>query len=101
VLFTSGTDALNDLFGKDGTGLDHKGNTPLILLDRNLPDTTTPTLLYIDDNAGIARLVNRRLTRAGGRVVHAEGGQQGLASLAQGGIDAIALDQHMPGLDGL
>lgn len=61
----------------------------------------TPTLLYIDDDAGLARLVERGLTRAGFKVVHAEGGEQGLARLAQGGIDAIALDQHMPGLDGL
>ena len=28
-------------------------------------------------------------------------GRQGLDRLAQGGIDAIALDQYMPGLDGL
>ena len=62
---------------------------------------TTPTLLYIDDDAGLARLVERGLTRAGFKVVHAEGGEQGLARLAQGGIDAIALDQFMPGLDGL
>ena len=61
----------------------------------------TPTLLYIDDDPGLARLVDRGLTRAGFKVVHAEGGEQGLARLAQGGIDAIALDQHMPGLDGL
>ena len=61
----------------------------------------TPTLLYIDDDVGLARLVERGLTRAGFNVVHAEGGEQGLARLAQGGIDAIALDQYMPGLDGL
>ena len=28
-------------------------------------------------------------------------GEAGLARIAQGGIDVIALDQHMPGLDGL
>src|ERR1700688_3239542 len=60
-----------------------------------------PILLYIDDDEGLARLVDRGLTRAGFNVVHAEGGEQGLARLAQGGIDVIALDQHMPGLDGL
>src|SRR5205085_1703657 len=38
--FTNGTAALDYLFGKDGTGLDHKGNALLILLDLNLPDTT-------------------------------------------------------------
>ena len=61
----------------------------------------TPTLLYIDDDAGLARLVDRGLTRAGFKVVLAAGGEQGLARLAQGGIDVIALDQYMPGLDGL
>jgi len=61
----------------------------------------TPTLLYIDDDDALARLVDRGLTRLGFRVVHASSGQQGLERLAQGGIDAIALDQYMPGLDGL
>ena len=61
----------------------------------------TPTLLYIDDDEGLARLVDRGLTRAGFKVVHAAGGEQGLARLALGGVDAVALDQYMPGLDGL
>jgi two-component sensor histidine kinase len=61
----------------------------------------TPTLLYIEDDAGLARLVDRGLTRAGFTVVHAADGEQGLARLAQGGIDVVALDQYMPGLDGL
>jgi two-component sensor histidine kinase len=60
-----------------------------------------PTLLYIDDDPGLARLVDRGLTRAGFKVVHAASGQDGLDRLAQGGIDVIALDQYMPGLDGL
>ncbi len=62
---------------------------------------TAPTLLYIDDDAGLARLVERGLTRLGLKVVHAADGAQGLERLAQGGIDVIALDQFMPGLDGL
>ena len=61
----------------------------------------TPTLLYIDDDPGLARLVDRGLTRAGFTVIHAADGEQGLARLAQGGIDVVALDQYMPGLDGL
>ena len=61
----------------------------------------TPTLLYIDDDAGLARLVDRGLTRLGFRVVHAASGTDGLERLAQGDIDVIALDQYMPGLDGL
>jgi len=63
--------------------------------------SATPTLLYIDDDAALARLVERGLTRAGYKVVHAASGQEGLERLAQGGIDVVALDQYMPGLDGL
>jgi two-component sensor histidine kinase len=60
-----------------------------------------PTLLYIDDDAVLARLVERGLTRLGFKVVHAASGTEGLDRLEQGGIDVIALDQYMPGLDGL
>ena len=38
--FTNGTDAVQYLFGNDGSGLVHKGNALLILLDLNLPDMT-------------------------------------------------------------
>ena len=62
---------------------------------------TTPTLLYIEDDAGLARLVQRGLTRLGFTVEHAADGEAGLARIAQGDIDVIALDQYMPGLDGL
>ena len=55
--------------------------------------SATHTLLYIDDDKALARLVDRGLTRAGFTVVHAASGQQGLDRLAQGGIDVIALDQ--------
>src|ERR1700760_4710400 len=65
------------------------------------PSPDTPTLLYVDDDAALARLVDRGLTRLGFRVVHAPGGQEGLDRLQQGGIDVVALDQYMPGLDGL
>src|ERR1700710_2596140 len=60
-----------------------------------------PTVLYIDDDDALARLVTRGLTRLGFDVVHAASGQHGLDRLKQGGIDVVALDQYMPGLDGL
>jgi two-component sensor histidine kinase len=63
--------------------------------------STAPTLLYIDDDEALARLVNRGLTRLGFNVVHAADGEAGLARLQEGGIDVVALDQYMPGLDGL
>ena len=38
--FSDGTSAVNYLLGKDGSGIDHKGQALLILLDLNLPDMT-------------------------------------------------------------
>src|ERR1700690_4469022 len=61
----------------------------------------TPTLLYHDDHEALARLVDRGLTRLGFQVIHAASGKVGLERLRLGGIDVIALDQYMPGLDGL
>lgn len=65
----------------------------------------TPTLLYIDDDDALARLVDRGLTRRGYKVVHAASGEEGLERIrraeTEGGIDVVALDQYMPGLDGL
>ncbi|MCJ2012849.1 sensor histidine kinase [Methylobacterium sp. J-076] len=58
-------------------------------------------ILYIDDDAGLARLVQRSLTARGYAVEHAAGGEAGLARLAAGGIDLVALDHHMPGQTGL
>jgi two-component sensor histidine kinase len=63
--------------------------------------SAAPRLLYIDDDGALARLVSRGLTRLGFEVVHAADGEAGLARLQQGGIDVVALDQYMPGLDGL
>src|SRR3954469_13579533 len=63
--------------------------------------SSSPTLLYIDDDAGLARLVERGLKRLGFAVEHAADGSAGLQRLRHGGIDVVALDQYMPGLDGL
>ena len=60
-----------------------------------------PTLLYIDDDETLARLVHRGLTRHGFGVLHAASGAEGLDRIAKGGVDVVALDQYMPGLDGL
>src|SRR5437763_878889 len=65
----------------------------------------TPTLLYIDDDDALARLVERGLTRRGYKVIHAASGEEGLdrirRAVTDGCIDVVALDQYMPGLDGL
>jgi len=62
---------------------------------------STPLILYIDDDSDLARLVERGLKRQGFAVEHAADGASGLARIRRGGIDVVALDQHMPGLDGL
>ncbi len=59
------------------------------------------TILYVDDDAGLRRLVDRGLQRHGFTVELAADGQAGLDRVARGGIDVVALDQYMPGLDGL
>lgn len=58
-------------------------------------------VLYIDDDAGIRRLVSRALERRGYRVTVADGGEEGLAAAAATRFDLVAVDHYMPGLDGL
>jgi DNA-binding response OmpR family regulator len=58
-------------------------------------------ILLIDDDARLAELLDDNLRPQGVALVHAGGGQAGLAALAGGGFDAILLDVMMPGMDGL
>ncbi|GAA3853935.1 response regulator [[Pseudomonas] carboxydohydrogena] len=52
IPFTTGTEAVNYLFGADGTADQHKGQALLILLDLNLPDMTGIDILRrVKDNA--------------------------------------------------
>jgi len=43
--FTTGNEALEHLLGRDGSGLGHKGEALLILLDLNLPDMSGVDIL--------------------------------------------------------
>ena len=58
-------------------------------------------LLYIDDDPGLARLVQKGLERRGFAVETASDGAGGLERLRAGSYDAVALDHYMPGQDGL
>lgn len=52
IPFPNGTEAVNYLFGADGTADQHKGQALLILLDLNLPDMTGIDILKrVKDNA--------------------------------------------------
>lgn len=58
-------------------------------------------ILYIDDDAGTRRLVERLLGRRGHEVVAAASGPEGIALAASARFDLIAVDHYMPGMDGL
>ncbi len=59
-------------------------------------------VLYIDDDQGLRRLVERGLGRQGITVVGAPDGESGLAALATNDdIDVVAADLYMPGLSGI
>ncbi len=62
---------------------------------------STPHLLYIDDDEGLCHVVKRGLERNGYSVDIALDGTAGLAKIAATPYDAIILDHHMPGRDGL
>jgi two-component sensor histidine kinase/CheY-like chemotaxis protein len=64
-------------------------------------ETSPIRLLYIDDDHGLGRLVERTLSRHGFKVRHAVSGDEGLSQLATERYDVIALDHFMPGKEGL
>ncbi len=63
--------------------------------------TKPVSVLYIDDDPGLARLVSKALGRRGYAVESAATSEEGLARLAKGGIDVIALDHFLPTGTGL
>ena len=58
-------------------------------------------LLYIDDDRGLSRLVEKELSRKGYVVTCASDGDEGLSLLKQFEYDVCALDHYMPTRDGM
>lgn len=58
-------------------------------------------ILFIDDEAGLRRLVQRDLERHGYTVATAADGPEGVRLAGAEQFDAICLDHYMPGQDGL
>jgi len=58
------------------------------------------TVLTIDDDARIRRLIEQLLRRYGYQALSASGGQEGLAIFQHTHVDLILLDLSMPGLKG-
>lgn len=61
----------------------------------------TPHVLYIDDDPGLTRLVEKAMERRGYIYDHASSGEEGLEILRRGGIDVVALDHNLPTGTGL
>jgi CheY-like chemotaxis protein len=61
------------------------------------------TVLVVDDEAAIRRVVRRALERDGAEVLEAEGGETALALLQWGAdpVDLVITDLTMPGIGGL
>jgi two-component sensor histidine kinase len=58
-------------------------------------------ILYIDDDAGLRRLVEKSLGRRGHTVVTAASGPEGVELARNERFDVIAIDHYMPGMNGL
>jgi two-component sensor histidine kinase len=58
-------------------------------------------ILYVDDDAGTRRLVEKLLGRRGHTVVAAGSGDEAVNLAREEDFDLIAVDHYMPGLDGL
>lgn len=66
----------------------------------SMPDAT-PTILVIDDEIQIRRLLRVTLEGAGWKVREADSGKPGLHEAATGAPDAIVLDVRMPDMSGV
>lgn len=58
-------------------------------------------ILYMEDDKGLGRLLQRRLECTACTVDVALDGEEGLRMFAQGGYDVVITDYHMPIVDGL
>ncbi len=59
------------------------------------------SVLCMEDDAGLARLLQKRLTRQGFRVALAADGVEGLTMARETPYDVLLVDQKMPGLSGI
>ena len=65
------------------------------------PDTSSPTVLVVDDNKDMVEILTRLLSRHGLRALHAYSGKECLDVVHSHVVDVIVLDVMMPGMNGL
>jgi PAS domain S-box-containing protein len=66
-----------------------------------MSETNPIRVLCVEDDAGLARLFQRKLERAGYQVDLAHDGDEGLAKFDAGSYDVLAVDYNLPDYDGL
>ncbi len=66
-----------------------------------MTDASPIRILYMEDDPGLARLVQKRLQRAGYETDIAEDGEQGVTRYHAGTFDVLIVDQNMPVHSGL
>ena len=66
-----------------------------------MTEPSTIRILYMEDDPGLARLVQKKLKRAGFSVDVAEDGQQGVEQYLAGDYGVLIVDQNMPIYSGL
>jgi DNA-binding response OmpR family regulator len=69
--------------------------------DPTLSATEKTTILLVDDEDAVQKLLTYPLEREGFRVVHALDGEEALARFAEEDVDLVVLDLMLPRLDGL
>ena len=62
---------------------------------------TLPTILIVDDEAPLRRVLERSLTRSGYRVVAVGSAEVAYQVLASEATDAVLLDVHLPTMSGM
>jgi signal transduction histidine kinase/DNA-binding response OmpR family regulator len=64
-------------------------------------ESESARVLYMEDDVGLARLLQKKLEQAGYEVDIAFNGEEGLTMYEKGSYDVVAVDQNMPILNGL
>src|SRR5579883_778096 len=70
-------------------------SSPSCKFRRRISMERSPTILYVDDDEALVRLIQRGLSRRGYGVEGATTIEDGLARLAKGDIDVVALDHFL------
>ena len=77
-----------------------RGSSPASTATPAAADATRATLLVVDDEPAVRRVLVMRLQMAGYRVLCAEDGEEALALFHREQPDLVVLDVMMPKLDG-